>query len=648
MARSDTLQLSDGTTTLTLMFDSAPGFQMLAQGNEFGLPEHDSLEHASDWQDGSDYVRTRLKNRIWPMRLAIRKSTTADDVADELMELNRLVRQARRYWEGGDVDKVYLHLQLEGATNWTRYDVVDVKYDSLALWNYFNRAAEEIVFGEGFSIQIITKPWGYGAEVTLENSVPDPHFMEDGNSDGLADCWNLVTAATLSIDTTKYLIGGQSQEVITPTSGGSGIRSDTWAVSGAQNACGYAWVFRETGTDDIMAWLNADSTGNIGYMLYSSATTTAQDSQGNTWRRLDISGATTASDTTLDIRIGRNSGAANMRNVFYVDKCYVQVGVTSLPAAGWSSCKTIKNHYETATEGAIPYIDVVDIPGDLDAETKWKLSDFSSSHIFMGRWSKDGGIADFTFWEDATATADTNRTENAYDYTTASMGGSGWTTVSSDTTNFEDNKQGAFYVLIAHKCIDAMDVQWRLYCTASGDRVYTTAPITVTHVAGQWTLLALGPIRALNYQDIDGNAAAYPYHHINVQVRPGGGDVTWPKGTAFGVDFLCYVPTDESGCIAYLPSGDSATADSYTWLYEDRLGNPRGFAIGSLVPSGYAIYSKAEMLGNIPQLTPDKEQRFIVMFSGTGDGVGIHDLTSGESLEATIYYRPRTEFLLGS
>ena len=121
---ADAVKLSDGTTHIDLYFDTS-GFEMKIDGSDFGVADHDNTMHAPVDRDGESVVRHRLENIEWPLSLAV-QGTDNDAVIDNINALGKLSEQARRYEILEDVDKVYLQIQLDGCSNWTRFDVKDV------------------------------------------------------------------------------------------------------------------------------------------------------------------------------------------------------------------------------------------------------------------------------------------------------------------------------------------------------------------------------------------------------------------------------------------------------------------------------------------------------------------------------------------
>ena len=179
MATVDIIKISDGTTDIGLILED-DGFQMLASGNDFGVPEHDNVYHESSYSNGAALVRERKKNRVWPMKLSVRGSTP-DIVINNLITLAKHARQSARQQMLSDIDKVYLSIKIYGSTNTTYYDVVDIEVNGIDILSYINRNLQEIIFGNGLSISVTTKPLGYGDKEILCNILTYPDFHVDTN-----------------------------------------------------------------------------------------------------------------------------------------------------------------------------------------------------------------------------------------------------------------------------------------------------------------------------------------------------------------------------------------------------------------------------------------------------------------------------------
>jgi len=183
---ADVIKITDGTESIDLYYDPS-GFEMLESGNDFGVAKHNNTYHESVNLDGKMLVRHSKDNREWGFKLAVR-STSNSDLLESLGALNRLVERARSHQLTGSGNNVYLHIQLDGASQATYYDVIDIDYSRAAFFNYYNLRAKELTFGDGLSLTVITKPIGYGDEESLRNEIINPHF-ETGDGT-MASHWN--------------------------------------------------------------------------------------------------------------------------------------------------------------------------------------------------------------------------------------------------------------------------------------------------------------------------------------------------------------------------------------------------------------------------------------------------------------------------
>ena len=614
---TDIVKISDGTTDIDLYYDSAPGFQLIASGMQFGLPEHDNKMHESEWQDGAMIVRHRLKNREWPVRLAIRAGSDDDDIADTLAAFNRLVVQARRFHTHGDADKVYLEFRPTTSAAWTRYDVIDVEMNQLAMMNYFNRQTTEVIFGKGFAITVHTRPWGYGAKETLQNEVSTPHFEEDGNSDGLADHWTEINNPATTLNTSIYLCGTQSQKVVTDTTGEQGITQNiSCSAHQGEDYVAYAWVYFVSGDDDLLAFTVVGDGTVDDVASWTSATTTATGAGGNTWKRLEIESTIGATDTTLTLEIDRDAAGANEATTFYIDKMYLQFDTDAIPDA-WMSGRTICNSYDSSTAGEIPYIDVEDVPGDLDAETIIKGEPISDTQqrYYIARWSKTAHAPNCYYWW---GTADSATVTTS------------WTTVESDTSFSVNNDAGKYAVLASVKSGDSVTMDIRVRYTPDGGTHYFTSEVKTVPLNTIYEIVDLGPIPTKNYADLLSGINSNPQVDIQMK-RPSGSDTGY-------CELICYLPVDEYYTVS---DAGNTRGSGYAHIFlEDRYGTPLYFTHSTGTDEVTDAY--LPILGYPPKLKPDVEQR-LLFITTNANGQYVH--TTSQT-KYTIYYRPRTEFFL--
>jgi len=639
MARTDVFRLSDGTTTIDLYYDtSAPGFQMMTGGNEFGLPQHSHLYHSSDWQDGDEIVRERLTNRTWPMKLKI-ETSDVDDIPDHLATLNKLVRNARRHWIERDVDEVYLEIQLEGAANWTRYGVVDVKYNRLDLWDYFNRQGNDIAFGDAFKVTVVTTPDGYGAVETLKNSLGTPHFEEDEDADGLADHWAGNGSPTTTLDTSIYLVGTQSQKVVTDNSGTDGIYSDTVATSGVQNFVSYAWVYRSSANDDITLDVQADGSGSIGTASYDAAVPTAEGAGGNTWKRLDVIGATTTGDTTLTMRLERLTGDASENTTFYADKTYLQLGATTRPKA-WASGAALRNHYQSDGEGCINYLDMADVLGDLPAHTKFTLNPTTSgamSTTAIRMFHKKNGLAaQGNYVENESGVADTDFSGGAYRSASITPSAASKTAIATlnDTSSPTMAPYGGMaqvYCYIRDNGSDGTLYGSLNVLVGGSDPSAEYDEVVITDDAqSNWVEAYFGTID-LGYPLRD-KTQVVDTLKIEAYCRRSVGATT---ATVF-CDYMLILPIDTM-------YAEIQNVNDGGYLIEADSESQEVWSEGGTADE---FYAKWPLVGSVPEADPFNDQRFIVL--------QVHEFGSDDRLpknyvsDVTVAYKPRTEFLIGS
>jgi len=616
---ADAINLTDGTTTIQLYYDTS-GFELISSGLQFGLPEHELLWHKSDWQDGETLIRENLRNREWPMKLAVRGST-ADGLANTLIAFNRLVRQARRYDSQGDVDKVYMTFTPDGGQT-TNYDVAEVRYDQLAFMEYFNRQQGEVMFGEGFRIAVVTKPWGYGTEVTLANELGTPHFEEDGDSDGLADQWTRVAGTTTALDTTTYLFGTQSQHLTTPTTATSGIYSDAVTVSGVDNIAAYAWVYRGgSGTDDITADVQADVTGSVGTATYDTATETDIGAAGNTWYRLDVTGSTTASDTSASLYIRRLAGTATTD--FYVDKCYLGLAATAVPA-GWMSTRNIVNHHDT-DEGDINYVDFW-VPGDLPAQTEMDIEHTAAS-------DDADYLALAHYWG---APIQVQGEDMATDTTN-------WGTSTESTASggafMRGPNDGSCYDNVDSTYFENLPV--RIVARVRSGDTANKFTMEMGEVSEAKSVNEIGIWEVIDFGVLNPNVV--PEFRDRESARYLEFDISTYASSTIDLDYVSVIPSIVDGT-AIIDRGAHMTTDDITYITyngdvvvkdEVRIFNPE------------SAYNTADMIGATPTLEPDKREHFHFWIPRFTPATYSGDTTS-DAHKLTVRYKPRTEFFLGT
>jgi hypothetical protein len=630
---------------------------MKADGNDFGVSDHDNVMHAPVNRDGEIVVRHRLENKEWPLSLRV-YGTSNDAVFDAVNALGRLAEQARRHELNDDVDKVYLSIQMDGCSYATYYDVKDVLYDEIAIFNFYNIRADELVFDDAFSINVITHPTGYADEVILCNEVKTAGMMEDYNGDGLADNWNLVDGAeSVTLAQSAHLVGDRSQSITIGGSGDHGIISDSMSLPStlyrSEPFRAYVWVRNINVGEDITLDIIGDVAGSLGTDTYNSSTITDTGGHGYTWRKLQVSGTIGGSDNSLTMKISRVSGAG-VGTVFLVDKAYLQLDTTYMPTE-WMSCSHISNHYNSSqyfgspTEGTVPYIDVVDIRGDRPAYPKIIIraddSNTSVRYLKMTNAATNGigniGTTADSFYIQYTGTANSNRSGGSYHADTVNDSSSDprvWTKIQvTDASVFEKEAWvGEVIVFASMMKTDTRDLLVRGNFKFASEDYEENLSETTYIVEDEWRLVATGPIVVPNMREnaINGLAALEC-------IFPGSAGT----GTVY-VDFALFAPIAD-GCLimdtaeAITQSGGRAiTIDmdrraAYTTSYTAGPDWSEDMTLQGRVQTG--------LIGREIQLIPKRHNKMFIL--GT-EADNVHDIDTG-NVKVFIKYKPRTRFLLG-
>jgi len=627
---ADKFYIFTGTDYTTVELELAldvDNIQALVPGTAFVTPDHENTWHSSPWGDGSQLVRHKKSNRIWPVSLLVGEkdgSTPANTLGDTLALFERLADQARTYESGENVDKVGLCLQLDGATKRTYYNIKDIICNGSSLMNTISRKRGDAEM----QFEIITQPWGYSDEETLCNWVRTPHFQE--GAAGLGSFWNLVSTPTPTFDTTVYLCGTQSQRLVTAAAGSQGIVSDAIVCTGygGMSFVSYVWVIVVSG-DDITYSVIGNNSGSLGTATYGAATTTTEDSLGNTWSRMDVSGTIGVADTSLTVRIERLTGDASAATTFRVDKAYLQVFPTGSPAipTAWSSYYQADNHYNVASE-KINYIDVVDVPGDMRAETKYKAllsAAGAGTKVYIGL---DPGPlrANSYFYDDQDGTADPSGDSSGGEYytqtgITTTWGDLGGAHTDPSPNNSRYNRKYILFARIQNASVNPIYVRSKVQKGSDSPFVYGQ-PVLVAETQ-DWAVQQVGIVDLSNpeYDEV----TSWDYISWDVQAKhTGTGSIFIDFSMIFPIRFCILSPTQ-------------------VYVYLSSLAN-RAYYTGVSGISG-----EAELLGQIPELDPGESNRiYFIQRAADTNTANNYWPVNGWIRFNGITYTPRTSTLFGS
>jgi len=622
MATVDTIKITDGTTDISLILDTA-GFEMLASGGDFGISNHDNLYHKSDWLDGEMLVREKTENKTWSFKLAVR-GTTDDAIINTIKEFNKMSRQARQYHISRDVAKVYLYIKLAGATHATYYDIIDIQAKGLGLLDYMNRNMGEVVFGDGLSVDIITEPFGYGDVQILENELPNPHFEEDSNSDGDPDFWTVTgSPATGERVTSLSRVGSASVYIL----GTGGLNSDTLTPDTlSMSVVGYAYIYISTYADSVQVGLY-----NVTDSSYID-TENADTGIVGSWQKVSVAG-TLPSYKTISLRIEAVNGEVK------IDQTYLQFSDTE--PIGWMSYKQLINHHDD-DEGDINYIDVADIGGDVEAKTRITLitntgANVGAPTIWMGKRTKGNIYHRLTLdstEEDSTPTSTTADGDYSFgeysNYTLTSL--SAWSSfIYWDFPNGTDalDFNGKFMLLLVGDSFDS-DVYFKAQYVFSLTAMAETEPV----LGSGKDILELGILDLPpGFKDVSGVVYA---HKIRVQAYNGTG-----SSAGCAVDYLLMMPLSNYRILkqqGYLLIDGTGVADD---------GIVMGDIYGLNAPGDtYRDASIYYGLGEQIVLDPMKSERLTFLWLGFGASSSAYN--PQQSHYVRIDYLPRTEFLIGT
>jgi len=636
---ADAIKLSDGTTDIDLYFDST-GFEMKIDGSDFGVAGHDNTVHTPIDRDGESIVRHRLENIEWPLSLAV-QGTDNDAVIDNINALGRLSEQARRYEIFEDVDKVYLQIQLDGCSNFTRFDVKDVMYDEVAAFNYYNIASDKIEHDSGFSIEVLTHPTGYGDTVTLKNELENPGFSEKADGSDLAHGWSLVNGGETQYRyQTPYLVGVKSQQITTGGAGDRGIISDaipsfTGSLFAGEHFVAYAWVYRSSGTDDITLDIISGTGDSLGTGTYNTATVTDTGSGGNTWRKLEATGTIRSWDTTLQMKVSRASGSeADL--VFVVDKTYLQIASSSMPTE-WVSSSYTSNNYDGDSEGVVPYIDIYGIRGDRPAKPDiWvRAADSSTSVKFLKITnSAVNKIEELDYYiQFGGVGGQADRSGQAYDPETVTS--TAWKKAGGTDLSVSEVDSWIGEVLLMSSMMTAATADLKVrgnFKFASEDYEDNFTEVLYT-VENEWRLVTSGPIVTpyLGYSTPNGLAA------MEMKFASGA-------SSTVNIDFALFAPISDGS--VFLELTDTLVTNRAFFLSNERRQAYTGsYTIGPGWKETMVIYGRIVngILGKEISLVPGRANKMFIMGTAADN---VHVATDG-NIETTIQYRPRTRFLLG-
>jgi hypothetical protein len=322
------------------------------------------------------------RQAFFTMHILADTSEDINDIENKIAAMKRWVdgadQQALRYHMAGDSDEILLKVQPNGSTNATVHSVKWGFVDDGR--SFYSGQQRGTAHARDVVVMLNLEPYGRAEnDITLRNDLfNSPHFIEESVTGGLAAGWIAAGTPTLTLDTSTYLIGGQSQKVVFGSdASGHGIESDTVANASDTDVVGYVWVYVEAGSEPRMRIIDKDSADSP--LVTVNCVAGDEDKSvigpdGNTWRRFSVTYGSISSNHDVAMKVDsldRSGGAPT----FFVDGAYLELGTIVVPDA-WASSSNIdnRNDYATtsqATENYLNYIDVWGVPGDAPALARW-------------------------------------------------------------------------------------------------------------------------------------------------------------------------------------------------------------------------------------------------------------------------------------
>lgn len=651
--------LTDGTTEYEFVYNpSTQNDFKLRYGMRVTAGEPDARWHQPD---SAPPQLIRLVNKPVTIFLTtIVYGDDWDDIMNTLAPIKRWVdgddQQAARYHTHGDVNEIFARIQLDGMTNYTDWSVMVGFVDDSS--SYYTPPADLNKIALDVVVSLTCEPLGKGAPITLRNDCPSsPHFLEDSDSNGLADGYTSFGSPSTGLGHGKGLTGGQSQGITTGSTGAVGFNMTNYVTAATTDPyVAYVWLSVNNALNDtISITVQGAASTTLASKTFVPSNPTGYDKMitgpdGNTWYRYSFSddGSPARAAANLRLRIARESAFATRATTWYTDNLFIMVGTETVPDA-WCSTSAIKNRYDpaatsAATEGQINYVDVWGVPGDSKAvaQTTVTLGSVSRTTIMASRHT-DGDIlaADIDHWIDSnelttasssgtwSTQSDANRSNGSYKRFTE--GGSPGVNsrvyillTGSDARSFL--KYPRRFFIIAKSSSTTSDFVGRL--TSSGVSINGVDPTDLgTGVAntGTWELLDLGLV------DGSGLLANSPPSDSDQEISISTYVQLAPSSSTNDIDALFFpVVGDEfavwTGVTGTKASGGDIVFDGTT---------------KSVISEGSGINENTP--GSLWYVSQSKMNRYI--FSVVGSS-GAHTLTDTMTVSFVIY--PRTRHLLGT
>ena len=319
--------------------------------------ESDVLMHKPD--DGHD-VPVRLKDPpiegFFELLIPVSPGSAWDTPQDTITQLKRWVdgadQQAFKAYSYDEGNRIKLKGALSGQDDYAYHTVMWGFVDDSEA--YYNAASNRNFQANPVTVYLKLEPVGIGDPILLRNDLPSsPHFIEDSNSDGLADGWLLSsTSLTPTLNTSFWVIGGQSQKL---TGAISNMKSGTVLCDAGYGIMAQVWGYAsDTDNGSIMIYDGSDTVAATPSKGTNStdADATFTDLHDNTWYRATIFGVNAAANAYLRLNVNSTT------NSTYFDGARMHIlsdylANCGFETAGAGGADVFASWTESASDGAI-------------------------------------------------------------------------------------------------------------------------------------------------------------------------------------------------------------------------------------------------------------------------------------------------------
>ena len=641
-----TIKLLQGSLTLDLSDGTHTSYHAHAVSISQDPP--DMLIHSPDNGD-NQVLRAIDGDRLAQVSMSI-FGTDDDDVLNKTADLRRWMREGYRHEISKDSTKVQLELKRDSSTNSSYHTIRGGWLSDDSSHMTPEQIANTTTYSRAMTLNIMLTPYGeLSSTITLRNDLANsPHFIQNKTSASVADGWAATASAGDVMDTTNYLIGGQSQKCVA-TSNQHGVRSATVTNTSDTSCVAFGWVIVSSGQlivtlRDTTGAANLDTQTITTAGVGSDMSMTGPD--GNTWYRAVVSSSSFTSGNDVRLEFEADGGAST----FNVDAAYLQLGTDTAPN-GWASAKHIENRNDpdSSNEDEICYIDVALLPGDAPALARYKISMTTSAADAEGILAFRGRdtsvlIANQEFWlegEDNTSTVansgtwstvvDAARSAGNYERLTEGAGTSGGSLVfkfTGATARQFYHTPRHVYIIAKTDAATVTNVNAKIEMRFGGNIVLFTGETISFQDTTDWQIVDLGALNFAAVLPATVTAAANPLN-INLYITVDGAANT----ELYDIDAAWLPFIEESLTVS---TDTTLNTSNDFWL--------DGFQ-EAVISDGL---NERNQQGSIWQLEPGRIcNRFMLqLYEITSPDLNEHKL--GNISDVTIEVQPRTRYLMGT